>query len=602
MASYKERLQLFQALLAPDTGLIHFEQLRRVCYRGIPDSYGIRQKCWKLLLNFLPSDVTMWSQVTREKRQTYYTFVKDLCCPSDDKDADSSRIDRDLIETIDKDVRRTLADMSFFHMGVQDSEASPLPPRKRFLQTIAPVCGNADAFTAAAHQAVSPRTADALPTSGDKHFEAIERILYIFAKLNPGVGYIQGMNHVIFPLYFLMATDQTQDGRTHAEPDTFFLFHEVMTDYRDWFITSMDADSSTGINQALKSMTMRLQNVDPALASDLADKSLDATFYAFRWYTCLCAQEFDLPDTIRLWDSLFADRAAARARGVAESALYCLDTTHPLATPSPDKDCVCNVDVGVLELDGYVHTTPLAEKPAEPLQTQEDDKDIQSTAFVFAHAANPPSYAEINDPTHASRQGHFLTDFLVCLLTTIRTDLMNMPFDEALQLLQDHPVHDVDPVLREAYSLAQRPDGDAAPTAAKGSGQLSAFMSALSKGIGSVRSNAASPAPEASTEIVQGHGRTQSLGTWMGFSSSRRSPPADESVSPPLPPHPVLGLRQSKHGRSGSLSKIMDLISAPPATPPTEAAQSLDVGDAPQRKPQPANLGMMWTRLKSNLS
>ena len=32
-------------------------------------------------------------------------------------------------------------------------------------------------------------------------------------------------------------------------------------------------------------------------------------FYAFRWITLLLTQEFPFPDSVRLWDSLFSDRA-----------------------------------------------------------------------------------------------------------------------------------------------------------------------------------------------------------------------------------------------------------------------------------------------------
>ena len=33
---------------------------------------------------------------------------------------------------------------------------------------------------------------------------------------------------------------------------------------------------------------------------------MDPRYYALRWFTTLLSREFDLPDTIRLWDSLFA--------------------------------------------------------------------------------------------------------------------------------------------------------------------------------------------------------------------------------------------------------------------------------------------------------
>lgn len=39
-----------------------------------------------------------------------------------------------------------------------------------------------------------------------------------------------------------------------------------------------------------------------------ANLALDPRYYALRWFTTLLSREFDLPDTIRLWDSLFASQ------------------------------------------------------------------------------------------------------------------------------------------------------------------------------------------------------------------------------------------------------------------------------------------------------
>jgi hypothetical protein len=52
---------------------------------------------------------------------------------------------------------------------------------------------------------------DELPQ--DLHWEAIERILFIYAKLNPGVGYVQGMNEILGPLYYLFANDPDEVNR-----------------------------------------------------------------------------------------------------------------------------------------------------------------------------------------------------------------------------------------------------------------------------------------------------------------------------------------------------------------------------------------------------
>lgn len=57
----------------------------------------------------------------------------------------------------------------------------------------------------------------------------------------------------------------------------------------------------------LSRFSSRLYSRDEELAKDLEEKGLETTFYAFRWFTCLAPGGLGLPDTIRLWDSLFAD-------------------------------------------------------------------------------------------------------------------------------------------------------------------------------------------------------------------------------------------------------------------------------------------------------
>lgn len=146
----------------------------------------------------------------------------------------------------------------------------------------------------------------------DYHWEVIERILFIYAKLNPGVGYVQGMNELLAPIYYVFAAkaaDDDSESQAYAEADAFFVFTTLMSDVRDHFVRSLDSDACTGINATLWRMNQRLAWYDRALFRDLRKKDVKEQYYAFRWITVLCSQEWDLPDVIRLWDSILADRA-----------------------------------------------------------------------------------------------------------------------------------------------------------------------------------------------------------------------------------------------------------------------------------------------------
>ncbi|KAG0198910.1 hypothetical protein BGX28_007712 [Mortierella sp. GBA30] len=141
----------------------------------------------------------------------------------------------------------------------------------------------------------------------DLHWEAIERILFIFAKLNPGVGYVQGMNEILGPLYYLLANDPDDVSRAHAEAESFWLFHLLMAHFRDQFVRSLDRDRVSGIGSSIARMNQRLRLFDERLWQNLEDKGIAPEYYSFRWLTVLCTQEFEVPDVWRIWDSILAD-------------------------------------------------------------------------------------------------------------------------------------------------------------------------------------------------------------------------------------------------------------------------------------------------------
>ncbi|KAJ7550679.1 hypothetical protein O6H91_07G112100 [Diphasiastrum complanatum] len=172
------------------------------------------------------------------------------------------RQDLELVEQIDRDVKRTHPDMDFF--------------------------------------------------SGDSDFshenqEAMKRALFIFAKLNPGIKYVQGMNEVLAPLYYVFKNDPDRENMVHAEADAFFCFVELLSDVRDNFCKQLD-NSAVGVHFTMGQLTALLKKHDEELWRHLDTVSkVNAQFYAFRWITLLLTQEFDFPDILRLWDSLLSN-------------------------------------------------------------------------------------------------------------------------------------------------------------------------------------------------------------------------------------------------------------------------------------------------------
>ncbi len=65
-------------------------------------------------------------------------------------------------------------------------------------------------------QAVASRDPECIDVVDPKsHYDVLARILLLYAKLNRGVRYVQGMNELLAPLYYLFAQDPLNGH--HAE-------------------------------------------------------------------------------------------------------------------------------------------------------------------------------------------------------------------------------------------------------------------------------------------------------------------------------------------------------------------------------------------------
>jgi TBC1 domain family member 13 len=142
----------------------------------------------------------------------------------------------------------------------------------------------------------------------ERNLDAMRRILFVYAKLNSGVRYVQGMNEVLAPLWWALATScaDSDAERAGAEADCFYCFMLLMAELRDLFIKSQDT-CSTGVYGLLRRYGDILERREPALAAHLRELRIEHSYYAFRWVTTLLSREFELPDVLMLWDAMFAD-------------------------------------------------------------------------------------------------------------------------------------------------------------------------------------------------------------------------------------------------------------------------------------------------------
>lgn len=280
--------------------IINLRELRKIASQGIPDGPGIRSTVWKLLLGYLPPDRGLWTSELAKKRSQYKHFKEELLMnPSEisrrlekaksyERDETNkgplsrSEIsqeehplslgktsiwnqyfqDSEIIEQIDRDVKRTHPDMHFF---------------------------SGDSSLAKSNQ------------------EALRNILIVFAKLNPGIRYVQGMNEILAPLFYVFRSDPDEDNAASAEADTFFCFVELLSGFRDHFCQQLD-NSVVGIRATITKLSQLLKEHDEELWRHLEiTTKVNPQFYAFRWITLLLTQEFNFADSLHIWDTILSD-------------------------------------------------------------------------------------------------------------------------------------------------------------------------------------------------------------------------------------------------------------------------------------------------------
>lgn len=140
-----------------------------------------------------------------------------------------------------------------------------------------------------------------------KNREAMRSILLLFAKLNPAIRYVQGMNEVLAPIYYVFSNDTDEQNSAKAEADSFFCFVRLLSDSVDHFCQKLD-NSSVGIHATLSRLKGLLKANDEELWRHLEFVSkVNPQFYAFRWITLLLTQEFNFYCIMRIWDSLISN-------------------------------------------------------------------------------------------------------------------------------------------------------------------------------------------------------------------------------------------------------------------------------------------------------
>lgn len=144
----------------------------------------------------------------------------------------------------------------------------------------------------------------------------MQRVLFVWCKLNPEISYRQGMNELVAPILY------TLNPSTTLEADVYALFDALMQRTGCYFealdsrkqaqvrklgIAELEQKNSVVVLSETIQNTM-LKRYDPKLYTHLRSMDIEPQVYGIRWLRVLFTREFEFNDVFVLWDAIF-DRA-----------------------------------------------------------------------------------------------------------------------------------------------------------------------------------------------------------------------------------------------------------------------------------------------------
>ncbi|CAO1624770.1 unnamed protein product [Sympodiomycopsis kandeliae] len=179
---------------------------------------------------------------------------------------------------------------------------------------------------------------DRLMSQPDRRSHCLLRILFLYAILNPTIGYVQGMVEVASVILWTMGspTDGQADDSEHFEADTFWCFSSLLGQLKElWDFEGLDhaqaglhvqnpresgkrrTSEKGGMARALQHLGARLKWADKDLWRQLHSHGLSPSmpFYAFRWFATLLSTSLPLPSLVRVWDVLLCENDTENQSG-----------------------------------------------------------------------------------------------------------------------------------------------------------------------------------------------------------------------------------------------------------------------------------------------
>jgi len=315
------------------------KKLKKLISIGIPNQLSsLRSLCWKILLGYLPYKHISWETNLEIKRQDYYKLrfeiVSNLTLTLkkfQEKLMHLNVIDFNSIEAttsfeifFDKGnfnnqlqeheiILSKLSNIEFFRKILPEHQFRNYPEFKDFLEDYYIIDDiNKDIIRTKSINSlevvnnIRNLTNRIEEDTNNPHLDILVRILFIYAKQNPSIGYVQGMNEIVSKIYQCYLNDNNFLFSSHLEADTYNSFSIFMGKIKNIYLRDRDFKMN-GIKYQLNKIKFILKLLENDIYTCFEKNKLELDLFCFRWIAVIFAQDIDIPHIYRLWDFIILE-------------------------------------------------------------------------------------------------------------------------------------------------------------------------------------------------------------------------------------------------------------------------------------------------------
>ena len=240
-----------------------------------------RAYAWLLMLGILPPTQNKWESVYAEHRKSYQDFkllynIQDwdkVVLPVIFTERDFHIQNAHTMLIIHQDLYRSASLLYFF--PPQKIEGSEMQGQKDVLYDYS------------------------------AHIRRLERILYIFAQLNPGLSYLQGYHALLLPFFYVLIKSKFFNKNSDDVEMLSFAYFQIILSNTNLSNLYTVQDNNI-IYHTLEVFTSLQKKHMPKIYNIFTKLNIIPMYYCFPWFTTLFNGLYDLPLLLILWDSLFA--------------------------------------------------------------------------------------------------------------------------------------------------------------------------------------------------------------------------------------------------------------------------------------------------------